>query len=74
MYSTTLSSTSALGGVGGKHHTLVALPPGRPGTHTLQNILSYKILCLFSITVLDQSLLSQSNNHHDPVLTHTTCH
>jgi hypothetical protein len=34
MYSSTLSLTSALDGVGGQRHTLAALPPGkRPGTH-----------------------------------------
>ena len=29
MYSSTLPSTSALNGVGGQHHALAALPPGK---------------------------------------------
>jgi hypothetical protein len=34
MYSSTLSLTSALDGVGGQRHAPAALPPGkRPGTH-----------------------------------------
>jgi hypothetical protein len=34
MYSSTLSLTSALDGVGGQRHALADLPPGkRPGTH-----------------------------------------
>ena len=36
MYSSTLSLTSALDGVGGQRHAPAALPPGkRPGTHCI---------------------------------------
>ena len=35
-HSSTLSLTSALGGVGGQRHAPAALPPGkRPGTHCI---------------------------------------
>jgi hypothetical protein len=33
MYSSTLSLTSALDGVGGQRHAPVALHPGKPSTH-----------------------------------------
>jgi hypothetical protein len=34
-YSSTLSLTSALDGVGGQRHVLAALPRERPGTHCM---------------------------------------
>jgi hypothetical protein len=35
MYSSTLSLTSAIDGVGGQCHAPAALPPGRAGTHCI---------------------------------------
>jgi hypothetical protein len=38
MYTSTLSFTSALDGVGGQRHALVAIPPGKaPGTHCIRD-------------------------------------
>jgi hypothetical protein len=72
MYSSSLSLTLALFGGG-----WLMPHPGRftsrkdPVPIVRKIYYHTKILCLFSITVLAQSLLSQSSNHHDPVLTHT---
>jgi len=35
MYSSSLSLTSPLDGLGGQRHALTALPPGKPGAHCM---------------------------------------
>jgi len=65
-------------GVGGQCHALTTLPPGKTRYPLFAKyiIIQKFSVCLVLLYLLKASIsfeqATQSNNHHDPVLTHTT--